>query len=111
VDDNTDISESTATLLTFAGHEVLTAGSGQQALEIAVAFQPTIILLDIGLPDMDGYEVARRLRRVDKLAPVRLIAVSGYDTPEAHSRSIEAGFDYHVAKPVDLATLEALIAT
>ncbi len=111
VDDNTDISESTAILLTYAGHEVRTAGSGEQALEVAAEFQPTVVLLDIGLPDMEGYEVARRLRRVPKLATVRLIAVSGYDTPEARSRSVEAGFDYHLGKPVDLSALETLIAT
>jgi two-component system CheB/CheR fusion protein len=111
VDDNEDISDSTAILLTYAGHEVRTAGNGLQALDMALDFQPAVVLLDIGLPDMDGFEVARRLRRIDKLATMRLIAVSGYDTPEAHSRSVEAVFDYHVGKPVDIAALEVLMAT
>jgi len=98
--------------------EVVTAESARHAFQYLGLEDPAqatrdvdLILLDIGLPDMEGYEVARRLRRVPKLATVRLIAVSGYDTPEARSRSVEAGFDYHLGKPVDLSALETLIAT
>ncbi|MEA3174630.1 MAG: two-component system, chemotaxis family, CheB/CheR fusion protein, partial [Gammaproteobacteria bacterium] len=108
VDDNLDISESSGLLLTYAGHEVRCAASGREAIDVAMDFQPTVILLDIGLPDMDGYDVARRLRQMQQFATTRLIAVSGYDTPEARQKSEAAGFDYHVGKPVNLASLEPL---
>ena len=108
VDDNRDISESSEIILSFAGHDVRIAASGQEALEMAKEFEPNVILLDIGLPDMSGYEVARLLRRMPQLRGVRLIAVSGYDTPEARAKSEEAGFDFHVGKPVNLAALGTL---
>ena len=109
VDDNADVAESSAMMLTLAGYDVKTAFSGGQALQIVDNFQPAAVLLDIGLPDINGYQVARELRQRPDLASVRLIAVSGYDTPEARLRAIQAGFDHHVSKPVTLAALQALL--
>lgn len=86
------------------------AASGEEALQMAVSFRPTAILLDIGLPDLSGYEVVRRLRESDDFAVTRIIAVSGYDTPEARDRATEAGFDHHLSKPVPLKDLEKLLS-
>jgi two-component system CheB/CheR fusion protein len=108
VDDNPDISESSEIILSHAGHEVRTAANGGQALAIANEFEPNVILLDIGLPDMTGYEVAHRIRGIEKLSEVRLIAISGYDTPEARERSMQAGFNHHVGKPVNLESIQDL---
>jgi two-component system CheB/CheR fusion protein len=109
VDDNPDIRESTGMMLTMIGHEVKSAASGHEALEAAAQFRPDAILLDIGLPDLSGYEVARQLRQMAHVASARIIAVSGYDTPEARGRALDAGFDHHVAKPVTLYDLENLL--
>ncbi len=109
VDDNPDIRESTSMMLTMIGHEVKSAASGHEALEAAAQFQPDAILLDIGLPDLSGYEVTRQLRQMAHVASARIIAVSGYDTPEARDRALDAGFDFHVAKPVTLSDLESLL--
>ena len=109
VDDNPDIRESTGMMLTMIGHEVKSAALGHEALQTAAQFRPHAILLDIGLPDLSGYEVARQLRQMAHVASARIIAVSGYDTPEARCRALDAGFDHHVAKPVTLADLEELL--
>lgn len=111
VDDNPDVRESTGMMLSMIGHEVKAAATGEEALSLAVQFQPSAILLDIGLPDLSGYEVARRLRQMSDFAAARIIAVSGYDTPEARGRAREAGFDQHVTKPVTLTDLETLLET
>jgi two-component system CheB/CheR fusion protein len=108
VDDNKDINESSEIILSFAGHEVRTAANGREALSMALEFEPSVVLLDIGLPDMSGYDVARQLRQMPQFKRIRLIAVSGYDTPEARAKSEEAGFDYHIGKPVNLAALGPL---
>jgi PAS domain S-box-containing protein len=100
VEDNEDAGEAVRLLLEAAGHMVLVEQTGQAALEAAVHFEPDVALVDIGLPDFDGYEVARRLRT--KLgARIRLIALTGYGQPEDRRRVVEAGFDAHVVKPVD----------
>jgi CheY-like chemotaxis protein len=100
VEDNEDAREAVQLLLEAAGHIVHVAETGQTALEAAVPFEPDVGLVDIGLPDFDGYEVARRLRA--KLgATIRLIALTGYGQPEDRRRVLEAGFDAHVVKPVD----------
>jgi two-component system CheB/CheR fusion protein len=109
VDDNEDIRESTQMMLSMIGHEVKSAATGGEALAMAVKFRPNAVLLDIGLPDVSGYEVARQLRQMDQCAAARIIAVSGYDTPEARGRALEAGFDHHVTKPVTLSDLEKLL--
>jgi CheY-like chemotaxis protein len=100
VEDNYDIRESTRELLNMAGFEVTAVSTGAEALESAPSIDPNIILLDVGLPDLSGYEVARRLREVPQFASTILIAVTGYDTPEARALSAAAGFDHHVCKPV-----------
>ena len=109
VDDNSDIAESSAMMLSLAGHEVRIARSGQQALDLAATFKPNTILLDIGMPDLNGYEIARRLRALPELGSVRLIAVSGYDTSEHQTRCSEAGFDHRMTKPVTLYSLQSLL--
>ncbi len=109
VEDSEDIRESSRELLAMEGFEVGVAASGLEALEGAVAFKPTAILLDVGLPDLNGYEVARRLRKMPNFASTLLIAVTGYDTPEAHAQSAEAGFDHHMSKPVDFSVLTKLL--
>ncbi|MBW3597949.1 MAG: response regulator, partial [Planctomycetes bacterium] len=86
------------------------ANDGPTAIEAAATLAPEIVLLDIGMPHMDGYEVARRLRQIPNLAPPVLIAVSGYGQAEDRRRSHEAGFDDHVLKPVAADTLQDLLA-
>jgi two-component system CheB/CheR fusion protein len=108
VDDNPDVAESSATMLSLAGHDVKKALSGRKALEVAKEFQPAVILLDIGMPDLDGYEVARLLRETPELRFTCLIAVSGYDTPADRQRAVHAGFDHHVVKPVTIEALQTL---
>ena len=108
VDDNADGADSLALHLRLSGHEVQVAYSGPAALKVAEPFRPDVVLLDIGLPGMDGYEVARRLRQQPGLADVVLVAVTGYGTDEDRSRSQEAGFDAHLVKPVDADALPPL---
>ncbi len=108
VDDNPDVAESSATMLSLAGHDVKKALSGRKALEMAKEFRPAVILLDIGMPDLDGYEVARLMRQAPELRSACLIAVSGYDTPADRERSVHAGFDHHVVKPVTIEALQTL---
>jgi CheY-like chemotaxis protein len=104
IEDHADGRESLAASLVMHGHEVVAAASGQEGIEAAVSFAPDVVLLDIGLPDIDGYEVARRLR--DKLeCPARLVALTGYGQPEDRARAKEAGFDAHLVKPVEPARL------
>jgi two-component system CheB/CheR fusion protein len=110
VDDNLDAAESLALLLRAQGHEVRRAHSGPEALEIARDFVPEVLLLDIGLPGMDGYEVARAVRADRALARCHVIAVTGYGRDEDRRRSREAGFDHHLVKPVTLAALQAVMA-
>ena len=109
VEDNADIRESTCELLGLAGYEATGAPTGYEALRMAVAFAPTVILLDVGLPDLNGYEVARRFREMPQFANTLLIAITGYDTPEAHAHSAAAGFDHHICKPVNFEELEGLL--
>jgi signal transduction histidine kinase/DNA-binding response OmpR family regulator len=110
VDDQADVADTTAAMLGLSGHEVRTARDGREALEQAVAFEPEVVLLDIGLPQMDGYEVARRLRQLEPTRRALLVALTGYGQPTDRQRSREAGFDEHLLKPVDPAALEALVA-
>jgi|GEM_PF-1951400 len=109
VDDNVDTANSVATLLKLAGHEVSLAHDGLAAIEAARKNRPEIVLLDIGLPGLDGYAVARTLREDSELASAKLIAVSGYGQPEDRRRAHEAGFDEHLVKPVAFDKLLSLI--
>jgi CheY-like chemotaxis protein len=110
VDDNVDGAASLALLLRLLGHQVTTAGTGQGALEAARADPPGIVLLDIGLPDMNGLEIARRMRGEPSLSRTMLIALTGHGQEDDKRRSQEAGFDAHLLKPVDLNALYTLLA-
>lgn len=105
VDDNVDAAESLALLLQVQGHEVQMAHDGPMALKTSDAFQPEVILLDIGLPRMDGYEVAKRVREQSWGSRVLVVALTGYGQDEDRQRSAAAGFNAHLIKPVDLETL------
>ena len=107
VDDNIDAVQMLETLLSFEGHTIRTAFDGKTGLEIALEFQPDVCLLDIGLPEMNGYELACRLREF--LPQVLLISVSGWGQEEDRRRSREAGFDNHLVKPVDFDDIKKLI--
>jgi signal transduction histidine kinase/integral membrane sensor domain MASE1/ActR/RegA family two-component response regulator len=111
VDDNRDSAESLAELLRLAGHEVRTANDGAAALEAARAYRPEVILLDLGMPGMSGYEVARRLREQGASRDVVLVALTGWGQAEDRRLTKEAGFDYHLTKPADLAALERVFAS
>jgi PAS domain S-box-containing protein len=110
IDDNVDAAESLALLLRVSGHEVRTAHDGPAGLEAALAFRPEVVLLDIGLPGMNGYEVARRLRAAAELREVLLVALTGYGQEEDRRRSREAGFDRHLVKPAAPDELVAVLA-
>ncbi len=110
VDDNVDSAESLALLLRLAGHRARTAHNGPGALAAARDFRPEVVLLDIGLPGMDGYEVARRLREWADGERVLLVAQTGYGQEDDRCRSRQAGFDAHLIKPVDPSVLQALLA-
>lgn len=109
VDDSDDTAEMMSTLLEMAGHDVRTAHSGPAALEAAAAHRPHAIVLDIGLPGLDGYQVAQRLRQDPAMEDVVLIAASGYGQEEDRRRSREAGFDHHLVKPVDPQRLHEIL--
>lgn len=111
VDDNRDALESTQLCLQLDGHEVAIAADGASALAAATAFQPEIAFIDIGLPDMDGYEVARRMKTLPQAVGTVLVALTGYGQEENLRKSKEAGFTHYVVKPADIAHLEHLIAT
>jgi PAS domain S-box-containing protein len=100
VDDNRDAAEMLVLMLEAAGHEVAIAFSADDALDIARRRSPEVFFLDIGLPDMDGYELARRLRAIPESAGAMLIAVTGYGQPQDKTYAMEAGFDHHLVKPV-----------
>jgi PAS domain S-box-containing protein len=110
VDDNKDAAESLAMLLRVAGHEVRTAHDGLTALKMTKTFRPEVILLDIGMPGMDGYEVARRFREQPELKGSLLAALTGYGQEEDRRHSHDAGFDEHLVKPVEPVALERLLA-
>jgi len=109
VDDNADSSESLAVLLRLSGHEVEVAANGESALALADTFRPQVVLLDLGLPGMDGFEVARRLRARPELAATRLIAITGYGQARDREATAAAGFERHLTKPVDVDSLLALL--
>lgn len=110
VDDNADAAESLTDLLRVYGHDARVVHDGIAALELVPSFQPSVVFLDIGMPGMDGYEVARRLRRVPGGERAILIAVTGFGSEEDRRRAEEAGFDRHVTKPLDPRTLTSLIS-
>ncbi|MFC0572735.1 CheR family methyltransferase [Paraburkholderia solisilvae] len=110
IDDNTDAAAALAMLLAIRGHEVETRPDGMSGIAAVAHFKPTVVLLDIGLPDVDGYEVARQLRASADGRDVTLVAVTGYGLPADRIRSAEAGFDHHLTKPVNPEELARLMS-
>ncbi|MCK6530336.1 response regulator [Myxococcota bacterium] len=111
MEDNPDSRTTLQDLLTLEGHEVEVAEDGLQGVERALAWSPDVALVDIDLPVLDGYEVARRLRREPRGRAVRLVALTGYGLAGHREKAREAGFDAFVVKPVDLGELRRLIAS
>ncbi|WP_159729358.1 chemotaxis protein CheB [Methylosinus sp. Ce-a6] len=109
VDDYRDVLDSMKMLLEMEGHSVAIACDGRSALESAAEHAPDIVLLDVGLPDMDGYELARRLRRLEATSKSLLVATTGFGQSKDYERSAEAGIDYHLVKPIDLDSLRQII--
>ena len=110
VDDNRDAADTCTTLLEFSGHQVQAAYNGEGALEAAARLQPQVALLDIGLPDITGYDLARRIRSEPWGHDVTLIAMTGWGQDDDRRRAFEAGFDQHLTKPVAADALESLVA-
>lgn len=111
VDDNKEIAQMMGMLLMASGHDILTAHDGPAALEAASNFQPHIMLIDIGLPLMNGYEVAKKIRQQPLLKNVVLVAQTGYGRESDRQLSVEAGFDYHLVKPPDFSKLDQILTT
>lgn len=109
VDDNIDAAESLAQLLALSGHDARTAGDGTQALRLAREFHPEVVFCDLGLPGMNGYEVARELRRLPFGRDMVLAALTGYGQPGDREKSAMAGFDAHLVKPVDPTVIESFL--
>jgi len=109
VDDNQDAADSLSALLGLMGNEVHVAYDGLQALEMATALEPDVILMDIGLPKLNGYDAARQIRGIAALRSATLVALTGWGQGEDKRRSQEAGFDHHLVKPVGLEDLQAVL--
>ena len=109
VDDDRDGAEMLAELIDLWGFQTRFALDGRSAMIAAQVFEPQLILLDVGLPDMDGYEIARQLRRQPNLARVVLVALTGWSGPERELRAREAGFDDYIVKPIQPSSLERLL--
>jgi len=110
VDDNRDATESLTTLLQLTGHETRSAFDGRLALEVAEGFRPEVILLDLGLPELNGYEVARRIRAQPWGSDAVLVALTGWGQEDDRRKSTEAGFDAHLVKPVNHGQLMGMLA-
>jgi CheY-like chemotaxis protein len=110
-DDNRDAAESLGMLLQLLGSDVHTVYDGPSALIAVESYRPDVVLLDIGMPGMDGYEVARRIREQPERQSIPLIALTGWGQEEDRRRARDAGFDHHLLKPVNLDALQGLLAT
>ena len=110
VDDNVDAAETLASFLELEGNATLVAADGPHALAAAASFRPEVVFLDIGMPRMNGYEVAQALRQIPGLESVVIVALTGWGTQADRNRSREAGFDLHLTKPADLAVIDQLLA-
>jgi two-component system, OmpR family, response regulator len=111
VDDNADSSEPLSLLLQTRGHETRISTDGEEAIALADDFRPDCVVLDLGLPRMDGYEVARRLRERPYGAEIVLVALTGWAGKDVRTKAAEAGFDYHLVKPVNWEELERIVET
>jgi CheY-like chemotaxis protein len=109
-DDNVDAAQTLSTLIESWGHQVECVHGGRDALARIPGFGPEALLLDIGLPGMNGYDLARAVRQLPQADSCLLIAVTGYGDVEARQRSAQAGYDQHLTKPVDPDTLEQILA-
>ena len=109
VDDNVDSTEPLSLLLQAKGHDIRVAVEGEGAISVADAFHPNCVVLDLGLPGMDGYEVARRLRKRPYGSEMVLVALTGWAGKEVRTKAAEAGFDYHLVKPVNWEELERIV--
>jgi len=109
VDDNADAADTLSLFLEHAGAEVSVARAGEEALASFPLLRPDVVLLDIGMPEMDGYEVARRIRALEGGNETVLIALTGWGQESDQRRATQAGFDHHFTKPADLAALQALL--
>jgi CheY-like chemotaxis protein len=110
VEDNRELREMLAELLSVCGHEVQVAATGREALAVIAATAPDVALVDIGLPDLDGCEIARRLRRDAAGQGLHLVALTGHADEEDRRMALEAGFDHFLVKPVEAAQLIAVLA-
>ncbi len=110
VDDNQDAAASLAMLLELMGNKTQTANDGLEALKVAPRFKPDLILLDIGMPNLDGYETAHRIRQQSWGQKLVLVALTGWGQEADRRKSREAGFDHHLTKPANLAQIEKLLA-
>lgn len=111
VDDNQDAAESLSILLGLEGHEVRVAHLGKTAISIAQSFRPDVALLDIGLPDITGYDVAQKLRVEPWANSIQLIALTGWGQDHDRRRALDSGFDHHMSKPVDPEQLKCLVGS
>jgi len=109
VDDNRDAADSLNALLTLLGADVLVARDGPRALEAVRHFRPTVVLLDIGMPTMNGYEVAKQIRANHEVHQPAIVALTGWGQPEDRRRAHEAGFDHYLIKPADLVALQGVL--
>jgi DNA-binding response OmpR family regulator len=110
VDDNRDAAESLGMMLKLMGNEILTAFDGLAAVEVAQTNRPELILMDIGLPKLNGYDACRRIREQSWSSGMVIVALTGWGQEEDRRRSQEAGFDHHLVKPVELSALENLLS-
>jgi CheY-like chemotaxis protein len=111
VDDNQDAARIFAVLLRSVGHDVRTSHDGPSALEAAINYLPDAVLLDLGLPGMSGFDVAKRMRQEPSLANVVLIALTGYGRPEDRQQSLDAGVDHHLIKPAEFEQVRQILAS
>lgn len=109
VDDNEDAAMMMAAVLKAYGYEAVSAADGREALELVVRFLPAVALVDLGLPGMDGFELARRFKQLPECQEMRIVAVTGYGQDHDRRRSASAGFDAHLVKPVDTDQLTKLL--
>ncbi|MFM0341893.1 response regulator [Paraburkholderia fungorum] len=110
VDDNQDALMSLGILLELEGHSVTTASSGRDAIRLMTEARPEVAIIDVGMPDVDGFDVARAVRSDRHLDHVVLVALTGYAVESDKSRALAAGFDYHLTKPLSLERLQYILA-
>ena len=109
VDDNRDAADTLAAMLEMLGVETRVAYDGKAALEEVQAFRPAVVVLDLGMPGMDGYAVARSIRARRELGDIKLVALTGWGQERDRARTREAGFDHHLIKPVDIDAMQAVL--